>query len=89
MATSTRITTSYAGIGQLAKGPQLKAELLRRAERVARAVKQAAADDEQPYIEAGAYVGARRARASVIWRGGLPTELRDRLLAQHIDAARG
>lgn len=91
MPTQMRITVNREGIGQIAKGGELRAELLRRAQRVA-AVAAGPASTHRPDLpqpEASGYVGRNRARASVMWRGGLAPEIHHRVLGGAIDAARG
>lgn len=88
MAMQIDIDINRRGIGQVAQNPKLQAELLRRAQRVARQAISQAQDDDKPFIQATAITGQRRARASVMWRGGLPKEMRQRILGASIDAAR-
>ena len=89
MALQVRFELNRRGIGALARSEQLRGELLRRARRVEAAARAEAGPDDQEHIEATGFTGRTRARASVIWRGGLPTEVRDRVLGRAVDAARG
>jgi hypothetical protein len=88
VAIQIRIDLDRAGIGKLARGAQLQQELLRRANRVKAAAQAEAEEDDRPFITASAITGQRRARASVMWRGGLPGEIQDRILGRAVDAAR-
>lgn len=90
MAVQVRIELSYAGIGQIARSDQLRAEMLRRARAVAAAAEELAApiDPHHLPIEASAVTGRSRARASVMFLGGLHIEHAHRVLGQAIDAAR-
>lgn len=86
-----RIETSYGGIGKLAKGPELRADLQKRAERV-RAAAQAAAPEMETgtiRIDASTRVGGDRVRGIVVARhaGVLYAEAKYRFMARAIDAA--
>lgn len=89
MAAQIRVTLDRFGIGVVAKSPGLRAEMLRRAQRVAGRARASVAPDEREFIEASAYTGRRRVRASVMYRGGMRAELADRVLGRAVDAARG
>lgn len=89
MPAEIRIVLNSRGIGEIAKGDQLKAHLLGRARRVESAARAKVPSDERPFITASAWTGRRRARASVMYRGGLRREVDERILGRSIDAARG
>lgn len=84
-----RIKLDRKGIGQIAKSAEMAAHMLRRAERVAAAARSSAPEEDREFIRASSYIGRRRARASVLYSGGLDRELRNRILGQAIDRARG
>lgn len=89
MPSQTRITLDRSGIGQLAKSESLRKDMLRRAERVAAAASQEASQlAPGGEVVATGIIGARRARASVMWVGGLAAETAHRLLGRCIDHAR-
>lgn len=88
MAIQIKVTLNRQGIGQVAKSPDLRAELLRRAQRVAQRAQASVEPGEREFIEASAYTGRTRARASVMYRGGLRAEIADRVLGRAVDAAR-
>lgn len=88
---NVRIEVDYDGIGRLATGDELRADLAARAERVA-----AAAQAEAPEmttgaieVEAAARVGRDRVRGIVTARhpGALHAEAKHRFLGRAIDAA--
>lgn len=87
MATSVHMSIDYAAIGRLAKSEELRADLARRAERVAQRARAAAGPGEEQRIESSAIVGRSRARASVIWVGGLGQEIARRVLGGAVDGA--
>ncbi|ONK09438.1 hypothetical protein [Streptomyces sp. MP131-18] len=86
-----RIDVDYGGIGRLATGDDLRADLQRRAERV-RAAAQAAVPEMQEgaiVVDATTRVGRDRVRGIVTARhpGVLYAEARHRFLGRAIDAA--
>jgi hypothetical protein len=86
-----RIDVDYDGIGRLATGDDLRADLQRRAERV-RAVTQAAAPEMNEgviEVDASTRVGHDRVRGIVTARhpGVLYAEARHRFMGRAIDAA--
>lgn len=92
MARATvRIQIDYEGVGRLAKGDELRADLQRRAERV-RAAAQAAAPEMttgQIEVDATTRVGRDRVRGIVTAHhpGVLHAEARHRFMGRAIDAA--
>lgn len=88
---TVRIETSFGGIGRLARGADLRADLQRRAERVRAAAQAGAPDMETGAIEIDAItrVGPDRVRGLVIatHAGVLYAEARHRFMARAIDAA--
>lgn len=90
MPSQVRIEVSYEGIGQIARGAELRADMLRRARAVAAVADELAARIRRDHlpIEASAVIGRTRARASVMFPGGLAMEHAHRVLGQAIDAAR-
>ncbi|MGP4114660.1 hypothetical protein ACTWP5_27590 [Streptomyces sp. 4N509B] len=88
---SVRIEIDYAGIGRLAKGDELRADLQRRAERVRAAAQAAAPEMNEGAIEvdASTRVGRDRVRGIVVARhpGVLYAEAEHRFLGRAIDAA--
>ncbi|MFI9465755.1 hypothetical protein [Streptomyces xiamenensis] len=92
MARATvRIEIDYAGIGRLAKGDELRAELQRRAGRVAAAAKAAAPEMKTGQIEVTAETrtGRDRVRGVVTARhpGVVYAEAKHRFLGRSLDAA--
>jgi hypothetical protein len=81
------VNISFEGVRGLARSPELAAHLKTLAERVAQRARSDADPAEAPFIEASSFIGVNRANASVMWRGGAPTEIRDRTLGRAIDAA--
>jgi hypothetical protein len=78
-----------AAIRQLARGPELRADLLRRAGQVAARAQAAVGPRDRAAIVVSGFLGRNRARASVMWRGGLADEGDRRILGSAIDAGRG
>jgi hypothetical protein len=88
---TVRIEIDYRGIGRLAKGDELRADLHKRAERV-RAAAQAQAPEMETgsiVVDASTRVGRDRARGIVTARhaGVLYAEAKYRFMARAIDAA--
>lgn len=84
---SIRFTLNREGVRALARSPQLQAEILERAERVAERARGMVEGDERLHIHASAVVGRNRIHGSVMYDGGLRAELKNRILGQCIDAA--
>lgn len=88
---TVRIEVDYAGIGQLATGDELRADLQRRAERVRAAAQAEASDMTTGAIEVDATTsrGRDRVRGIVTARhpGVLHAEAKHRFMGRAIDAA--
>lgn len=81
---------NHSGVAELATGIGMKAEMVRRATNVARTAQGLLpARHSGGQIEVSGFIGLHRARASVIWPGGLAMEYAHRILGRAIDAARG
>ncbi|WP_062215743.1 hypothetical protein [Streptomyces sp. NBRC 109706] len=92
MARATvRIQIDYEGVGRLATGDELRADLQRRAERVGAAAQAAAPEMQEGAIEVDATTrrGRDRVRGIVTARhpGVLHAEAKHRFLGRAIDAA--
>ncbi|MEV0608126.1 hypothetical protein AB0I61_17345 [Polymorphospora rubra] len=83
----TRFEHNRAGYRRVARAPEMRADMERRARRVAAVAEQTAPDDQDLYPTG--YTGRNRARASVMAPGGLQTEHDLRYLGGALDAARG
>jgi phage I-like protein len=82
---AVRVDIDTNAVRSIARSNEVRADLQRRANRVANAAKAHTADPSR--IEATSYVGRNRARASVMNVGGLSEEHRDRILGIAITAA--
>lgn len=89
MSSQPEVRPNRRGLGELLRSEQMRAHLFSRARRVQQAAQAAVDADERAFIDAGSFIGRRRARATVMYRGGLRHELAHRMLGRSIDAARG
>jgi hypothetical protein len=85
VAKSFEFKLNREGIRKILRSPEMEAELLRRAQRVANATN---LQDGEPDLEIDSSIGKNRARATVFRPGGLLREADDRALGSAIDAAR-
>lgn len=85
MAKSFEFKLNRQGIRAILRSPEMEAELLRRAKKVAEAT---VLQDGEPDLEVDSSIGKNRARATVFRPGGLVREADDRALGSAMDAAR-
>lgn len=82
---TVRVELNSTGIREMARSEGVRAEILRRAQNVARRARQA---EPRGIFIASAVAGRNRIHGSVLWADGLHRELAHRILGSSLDAAR-